>query len=551
MLLAFGLFVLTGCERDLNDNFEQDRLVVVDFTAGSPSGPSLKSVGTDIENSIGKILLFGFDASDDFVEKNIISNPSATEKLIISRKVKSLYAIANPSAVMMEAANPSNVAAIMDMVGNFGTAPASPFLMSGNGNVNTTNSNATINFVRSVAKVDFIGNTEFTISNVEVKNTPDKEYVFKQEALAVPPAAGYGVSYSSTIPSVYVTENRGANPTQFVVTGQIDGKSATYTIVLQIGGVDIDIERNSYYKVNITPITETTCTVDVSTIPEWNDVIIDDNIVTISRPNQYEDGIKILAIGNSYSEDALKFLAFLLKDIGVGGGNEANIKVVNAFVGGASLETHALNANNNTPAYNSQTFIFTHPFGFNTSGTSQSLFQLIKSEVWDVIILQQLSNFSGVPTSYDPYLGTLITYVKTHATNPNLKLGWHMTWAYQNGYNNSDFNTYYGGNQVTMYNAICSAVQAKIVTNAAFDLIIPTGTAIQNARTGFGDTLNRDMTHLNDLGCFAASTMWLRTITGHELTEKAIYGLNSEQYEIISESVNAAAILPFQITTIE
>jgi hypothetical protein len=63
-----------------------------------------------------------------------------------------------------------------------------------------------------------------------------------------------------------------------------------------------------------------------------------------------------------------------------------------------------------------------------------------------------------------------------------------------------------------MYNAITQTVQNKILSNSRFDFIIPSGTAIQNARTVYGDTLNSDGTHLNDRGRFIAAAMWLRQI---------------------------------------
>ena len=49
-----------------------------------------------------------------------------------------------------------------------------------------------------------------------------------------------------------------------------------------------------------------------------------------------------------------------------------------------------------------------------------------------------------------------------------------------------------------MYNAIIETTQSFILPNSQFSMIVPVGTAIQNARTSYlGDNLNRDGTHLD------------------------------------------------------
>ena len=94
-----------------------------------------------------------------------------------------------------------------------------------------------------------------------------------------------------------------------------------------------------------------------------------------------------------------------------------------------------------------------------------------------------------------------------------------MTWAWaQNHWTNNPTWTVYSKNQLVMYHAICSTVIAKIESNSAFDLIIPSGTAIQNYRTQQNDdNLNHDGTHLSNLGCYIAAAMWVKTITGYDI----------------------------------
>ena len=543
---AFSLCIMAGCEHDPKDNPEPDHLVVLNFSTESLSGSLLKSAANTAEDLIEKIILFGVNDQNQVVQTfpALVNPPMSGKTLTVPRMVKSLYAIANPSAAM-EAVIPSSVSDIMEMVGDFTNAPRSPFLMSGKSDVNGKNVN--IQLVRTVAKIDITGKNGFQITAVTVANTPDKEYAFKRETLSVPTTAGR-VSYSainSTSPTVYVAENSRQNPTQLVVTGQFQGKQASYTIVLKTGGQNIDIVRNTCYQVGITPITESECTFNI-TIPEWMDVITDDRVIP---SNPYKNGIKILAIGNSYSFNAMQYMFDLLKQLGV---NESKIILVNAYIGGASLHDHTVNAKSNSLSYTRQTF---QQNGVMISNSGFSLQQLIKQETWDVITLQQASLNSGDPASYSD-LDYLINYVKDHATNPAYKLGWHMTWAYADSYINGNN---YEGTQRDMYNAICSTVQTKILPNNAFSFIIPTGTAIQNARVHFGDNLNFDGTHLTHLGSYIAAATWIKTITGFDIAKLKVpytasaspteygppYIINESDFSKIVPSVNAAAASPF------
>ena len=126
------------------------------------------------------------------------------------------------------------------------------------------------------------------------------------------------------------------------------------------------------------------------------------------------------------------------------------------FIGGCSLATHLSNAKNNKGAYDYRT---------NTNGSwssrgGVSIQTAVSSENWDFITFQQVSGYSGVADSYSD-LNELISIVKPLC--PDATLAWHMTWAYKVGSSHSDFSKY-NRDQMTMYNAIVSAVNAKILT---------------------------------------------------------------------------------------
>lgn len=163
-------------------------------------------------------------------------------------------------------------------------------------------------------------------------------------------------------------------------------------------------------------------------------------------------------------------------------------------------------------------------------------------------MLSQSSTDSGYESTYGP-ISYLIDYVRYYVDNEHVNFIWNMTWAYQSGYSSL---SRYNNNQLTMYNAICSAVQNKVCTNTNFLNVMPIGTAIQNARTSkIGDNLNRDGTHLSiPLGRYIAGLTFLCTVTGDSPDDVnyAPTGLSAEQIAIAKESVSNALKDKFKVT---
>ena len=125
--------------------------------------------------------------------------------------------------------------------------------------------------------------------------------------------------------------------------------------------------------------------------------------------------MKILSIGNSFSQDAQRYLHRLAKQDGV------NLKAVNLYIPGCSLQRHYLNMLDDNVAYD---------FEFNGEGTGLkvSIRQALVSDDWNVITLQQASPFSGRYETYSPYIEALAAYVRKYC--PHSKILLHQTWAY-------------------------------------------------------------------------------------------------------------------------
>jgi len=238
---------------------------------------------------------------------------------------------------------------------------------------------------------------------------------------------------------------------------------------------------------------------------------------------------KILSIGNSFSEDAHRWLHKLAKDNGV------ELETVNLFIGGCGLETHWNNLKENRADYDFQ------PNG-NIGERKISIAEALDLEKWDIITIQQVSQLSGVYESYEPYLSSVISIVRK--VQPNAKVYIHQTWAYETDSNHGGFVNY-NNNQAEMYRAIEQASEkaAKSI-NAK---LLPSGKIIQILRDTVpefdyknkGLSLCRDGFHLSlDYGRFTAAATWLKTITGKEIKTSNFEDFNPVLISKIVDVVN-------------
>ena len=259
------------------------------------------------------------------------------------------------------------------------------------------------------------------------------------------------------------------------------------------------------------------------------------------RPMEIKS-IKILAIGNSFSADALEYLYGILSDVGY-----TSITLGNLYIGGCTLETHAGHFESNNAAYK---------YYINTSGTWSNTsdykpLTALDSRDWDIVTMQQGSPKSGLADSFDPYLGNIISIVKSHC--PSAELAWHMTWAYQATSTHSGFANY-NNDQMTMYNAIVDATKSKILTNSNFSKVIPNGTAVQNMRTSFvGDNLTRDGYHMSyDKGRYLTALTFAKALTGCDLTDvtytPSSYTYTEKEILAMKDAADKACATPYAVT---
>ena len=209
---------------------------------------------------------------------------------------------------------------------------------------------------------------------------------------------------------------------------------------------------------------------------------------------------KLLGIGNSFSDDAFEWVDQILQEL-----NIEERAVNNLYIGGCSVSDHVFNMRNDLPKYDYRRF------SYKLSSPNIKISEALKLDDWQYITLQQASHDSGTPEAYE-FLGELIRRVNEMKPQ-NAKLYWHMTWAYNQNTTHPCFPRY-DSDQTKMYNAIVDCVKTQVLKFDDFVKVIPSGTAIQNARSSsLGDNLDRDGFHLSyDLGRYIAAMCVVCTI---------------------------------------
>ena len=226
---------------------------------------------------------------------------------------------------------------------------------------------------------------------------------------------------------------------------------------------------------------------------------------------QVPSELKVLCIGNSFSIDAVENnLVQLAAERGI------DLTVGNLYIGGCSLERHALNIRRDSAAYSYRLMRRNKETGeFERIVTEEvPILQALQSDEWDVVTMQQASHYSGQWFTYEPFLTELMDSVKLHIL-PKTKLYWYMTWAYQKDATHPAFKPNYNCDQRYMYDEICGC-NYMVLKSHHFDGFIPGGVAVQKARaTKLGDTLCRDGYHLSfTCGRYLMACLWLEVLTG-------------------------------------
>ena len=208
--------------------------------------------------------------------------------------------------------------------------------------------------------------------------------------------------------------------------------------------------------------------------------------------------IKILSIGNSFSEDAQRYLYGIARADGV------EMKTVNLYIGGCSLARHYRNMLSEERAYDFQIN------GMTNTGIKISLKEALLSDEWDYVTLQQASMDSVNKESYNPYLESLVDYIKLHC--PKTRICFNITWAYKEGsarLEKAGFTTH-----DEMARAVYKACEYHLEGLGIYNLF-NSGKAVQYVRDKIADDIiYRDDFHMSrGFGRYLLGLLWYGTLT--------------------------------------
>ena len=258
--------------------------------------------------------------------------------------------------------------------------------------------------------------------------------------------------------------------------------------------------------------------------------------------------LKMLCLTSSFGLNTTE----LLYDIAMAEGFE-DVIVARLYASGCTLQKHVNSYNSDTGIYWYTKFTKDGKYELNDA----KLLDGLLDEDWDIIYIQQGAEQTGQLLTYKDYLDQLLDIVNAHKTNPDAKFIWNMTWAFQGDNTRKIFTDTFKGDQILMHEAIIDAMQEKILTRPEFCILLPTGAAVQNARSSyFGDRLTKDTLHLNNLGRVVAGYAVLSALTDKDLTEVNVGSVKSYDLttairisetdrKVIIEAVNAARANPF------
>ncbi|MBQ8213123.1 MAG: DUF4886 domain-containing protein [Clostridia bacterium] len=264
---------------------------------------------------------------------------------------------------------------------------------------------------------------------------------------------------------------------------------------------------------------------------------------TYSEPIPATKTVRVLALGNSFTVDGMHYLWDICKN----GGAETVI-LGNLYIGNCTLDKHWGNISGNKAAYK----FYKNTDGNWTTTENYRVLDAIKEEDWDLFVFHQAGAGVGFVNTFANF-DHIIDFFNQNKTNPNAKMMWHLTWAYQ-GNSKQEAFAKYDYDQMKMYTAATTVVKEYIAPKETIAGVIPTGTAIQNLRTShFGDTVTRDTYHLSyNYGRYTAALTWYAALTGGDVDAidwipKQYPGVNSF-LPLFKECVNNAMKNPYQIT---
>lgn len=196
----------------------------------------------------------------------------------------------------------------------------------------------------------------------------------------------------------------------------------------------------------------------------------------VSMKRQGEDDpvtsadINFLSFGNSPALDAFAYVPSILQELMP----TANINIGFAYKGGGSLAQNWNYIEKDQEVFTYYYYKTGEGAAWQNKEYERKFTRCLEYTDWDYIAFHQVMESSNDYSSCQPSLDNIIAKVQTEA--PKSTPVWIMNHSYANGYDNATY-----GSSAEMYSAI-AAVAQSVADNTSIKKIIPSGTAIENAR---------------------------------------------------------------------
>lgn len=252
--------------------------------------------------------------------------------------------------------------------------------------------------------------------------------------------------------------------------------------------------------------------------------------------------LKLLFVGNSFAMDTMEHTAEIARALGV-----ERVHFGLLYVGGCSIDMHYGHAVLELPAYTYHTNVgegWSSEKGIRIS-------EALARDDWDWIAIQHGTKGKSRYTSPECYaqLTPLVQYLKARAS-AHTKIAFNLTWLGESTRQHHEILSYHG-DMAAMRRALVEVTRAAVLENPLIDLLVPTGTAIENARTSKIDLLTRDCYHLSmDKGRYIAGLTFIGAITGLPVDgiTWAPDGVDDYAVKVAIEAANNALCAPLEIT---
>ena len=236
--------------------------------------------------------------------------------------------------------------------------------------------------------------------------------------------------------------------------------------------------------------------------------------------------MKVLCIGNSFSQDAASYLSRAAENQGI------EIYTENLYIGGCSLERHYNNMLSGEKAYELE-------INGESAHLNVSLSEALERDNWDIVTVQQASHFSAFYSTYQPYASALVKFIREK--QPGARVFIHQTWAYEENSQRLADNGFSARGE--MFARIKESYRL-MAEECAADGVIPSGQVFENMAAK-GIKCHRDTFHASlGAGRYALALTWIKALTGADISDNSFADtaepVSAAEAASIKDAVNEA-----------